>query len=67
MLVASSDRPDFAMPAAAWAAKSGDPVLWTGRDELPADTRAAIAAHKKPRIYVLGPPDVDLRRRARAS
>ena len=24
------------MPAAGWAAKSGDPVLWTGRDELPA-------------------------------
>jgi ell wall binding domain 2 (CWB2) len=58
VLVASSDRPDFAMPAAAWAAKSGDPVLWTGRDKLPPDTRAAIAAHKRPHIYVLGPPDV---------
>src|SRR5688572_173437 len=55
VLVASADRPDFAMPAAGWAAKSGHPVLWTGRDALPAETKAAIAAHGKPQIYVLGP------------
>jgi hypothetical protein len=58
VVVASADRPDFAMPAAGWAAKSGDPVLWTGRDELPPETRAAIEAHRRPRIYVLGPEDV---------
>jgi ell wall binding domain 2 (CWB2) len=58
VLVATADRPDFAMPAAGWAALSGDPVLWTGRDELPAETRAAIQAHDRPRIYVLGPEDV---------
>jgi hypothetical protein len=58
VLVASADRPDFAMPAAAWAAKSGDPVLWTGRDKLPPETAAAIKAHRKPKIYVLGPEDV---------
>src|SRR5215204_5285633 len=58
VLVASADRPDFAMPAAAWAAKSGDPVLWTGRDKLPPETAAAIKAHGKPKIYVLGPEDV---------
>jgi hypothetical protein len=58
VVVASADRPDFAMPAAGWAAKSGDPVLWTGRDKLPPETRAAIQAHGKPRIYVLGPEDV---------
>jgi putative cell wall binding repeat protein len=58
VVVASADRPDFAMPAAGWAAKSGDPVLWTGRDELPPETRSAIQAHGKPRIYVLGPEDV---------
>jgi len=43
------------MPAAGWAAKSGDPVLWVTRDAIPAATRAAITAHKRPRIYVLGP------------
>ena len=58
VVVASADRPDFAMPAAGWAAKSGQPVLWTGRDALPPETRAAIRAHGKPRIYVLGPEDV---------
>ncbi len=58
VVVASADRPDFAMPAAGWAAKSGDPVLWTGRDALPPETRSAIQAHDKPDIYVLGPEDV---------
>ena len=56
--MASADRPDFAMPAAGWAAKSGDPVLWTGKDALPPETKAAIQAHQKPKIYVLGPEDV---------
>jgi len=58
VIVASADRPDFAMPAAGWAAKSGDPVLWTGRDELPPETRQAIRSHRKPKIYVLGPEEV---------
>jgi hypothetical protein len=58
VIVASSDAPEYAMPAAAWAAKSGTPVLWATRDELPAATRAAIVAHRRPRIYVLGPPSV---------
>ena len=31
------------MPAAAWAAKSGDPILFVRKDEVPPDTRAAIA------------------------
>ena len=33
----------------------GDPVLWVTRDDVPAATRDAIVAHKRPRIYVLGP------------
>ena len=56
VLVAPSDAPAFAMPAAGWAAKSGDPVLWAGRSSLPPETRAAIEARERPRIYVLGPP-----------
>jgi putative cell wall binding repeat protein len=55
VVVASSDQPGFSMPAAGWAAKSGHPVLWVTRDAIPAPTRAAITAHKRPRIYVLGP------------
>jgi hypothetical protein len=57
VLVAPADSPEFAMPAAGWAARSGDPVLWTPKDSLPPETRAAIKAHPKPRIYVLGPAD----------
>ena len=57
VLIAPADSPEFAMPAAGWAAKSGQPVLWTLKDSLPPETRAAIQAHKKPRIYVLGPED----------
>ena len=56
VLVAPADSPEFAMPAAGWAARSGDPVLWTLKDSVPPETRAAIRAHPKARIYVLGPP-----------
>jgi putative cell wall binding repeat protein len=55
VVIASSARPEYAMPAAGWAAKSGDPVLWTGRDALPAATRAALKDHKRPKVFVLGP------------
>jgi hypothetical protein len=58
VLVVSADQPAFAMPAAALAAKSGVPILFAHRDSLPEPTRAAIAAHQQPRIYVLGPSDV---------
>ncbi|MCW2990816.1 MAG: hypothetical protein JWM73_1410 [Solirubrobacterales bacterium] len=58
VMVVSADRPEYAMPAAAWAAKSGDPILFANRDTLPEPTRAAIAAHRQPRIYVLGPSSV---------
>ncbi|MGZ8632717.1 MAG: cell wall-binding repeat-containing protein [Solirubrobacteraceae bacterium] len=56
VLVVSADDPAFAMPAAAWAAKAGDPVLFVHRNSLPQETKAALLAHDRPRIYVLGPP-----------
>jgi hypothetical protein len=43
------------MPAAAWAAKSGDSVLFTKRDQLPSATSRALRRHEQPGIYVLGP------------
>jgi ell wall binding domain 2 (CWB2) len=58
VLIVPSDAPEYAMPAAAWAAKAGDPILFTEKDDLPSDTRAALAAHQQPKIYVLGPPSV---------
>jgi hypothetical protein len=57
VVVAPSDAAPIAMPTAAWAAKSGEPVLWAGRRTLPRDTVAAIRAHKRPRIYVVGAPE----------
>jgi hypothetical protein len=56
IVVASSEQPGYAMPAAGWAAKSGSPVLWVTRDAIPETTRAAIESHPRPQIFVLGPP-----------
>jgi hypothetical protein len=58
IVIASGDDKSFAMPAAAWAAKSGDPVLFAQKDELPAPTVRAIKRHEQPAIYVLGPESV---------
>jgi hypothetical protein len=55
VVVASDESLSFAMPAAAWAARSGDPVLFAGRSELPAATAAALRRHPRTPIYVLGP------------
>jgi ell wall binding domain 2 (CWB2) len=57
VIVASSERPELAMSAAGWAARSGSPVLYATRDALPEVTQLAIRAHSRPRIYVLGGED----------
>ena len=58
VMIASSERPDFAMPAAGYAAKSGDPVLYTRANQLPPETAAALKRHKNPDIFILGPESV---------
>jgi putative cell wall-binding protein len=58
VIVASGEQAPYAMPAAAWAARSGDSVLYTQKDTVPAATLKAIAAHDRPDIYVLGPESV---------
>jgi hypothetical protein len=55
IVVAPSAQPAFAMPAAAWAARSGDPVLFADDDELPAPTAEALKSHPQAPVYVLGP------------
>lgn len=55
VVVASGERSEFAMPAAAWAARSGDTVLLTRKDTVPTATASALKEHNKPNIYVLGP------------
>ena len=55
VVVASADAPGYTMPAAGWAAKSGDPVLFVKRDVVPPATVKALKRHSQPKIYVLGP------------
>ena len=58
ILIASSDDPEFAMPAAAWAARSGDPVLFAQADSVPSPTIKAIERLEDVPVFVLGPEDV---------
>ena len=51
----SADSAEWAMPAAAWAARSGDAVLPVRRNKIPAPIRKALAAHERPNVYLLGP------------
>jgi hypothetical protein len=46
---------EFAAPAAAWAARSGDPVLTSGSVELGQASRGVLLEHKKIPVFVLGP------------
>jgi hypothetical protein len=55
IVVASASQPDFAMPAAAWAARSGDPVLYAEAKKLPPPTAAVLREHPKVPVFVLGP------------
>lgn len=55
VVVAPLGRPEFAMPAAAWAARAGDPVLFTGAGKLPQPTVSYLRGHRRAPVYVLGP------------
>ncbi len=55
VVIAPAGAPDFAMPAAAWAARSGDPVLYASGGKLPKATATALKRHTKVPVYVLGP------------
>jgi hypothetical protein len=54
----SADDPAWALPAAAWAARSGDAALPVKRGSIPAPIRRALDGHEGPNVYVLGPPSV---------
>ena len=58
VIVTTGEKAEFAMPAAAWAARSGDAVLFARRRSLPSATRRALEAHRKPDIFLLGPESV---------
>jgi hypothetical protein len=58
VVVAPENNAAFAVPAAAWAARSGDAVLYARADKLPAPTAAALRVHPEVPVYVLGPASV---------
>jgi hypothetical protein len=58
VVVVSGEKAEWAMPAAAWAARSGDAVLPVKRDAVPAPIAKALRDHQRPNIYVLGPETV---------
>jgi hypothetical protein len=51
----SGDRAQWAMPAAAWAARSGDAVLPVAADSIPRPVARALGDHERPNVYLLGP------------
>jgi hypothetical protein len=57
-VIASGEDPAYAMPAAGWAAESGDPILFVTSSGVPAATKQALLSDQHPHIYVLGPPSV---------
>jgi hypothetical protein len=55
VLVTTQRDAGIAMPAAAWAARSGDPVLFAGPQGLPKPTAKMLAKFKAVPVYILGP------------
>jgi hypothetical protein len=55
IVLASAEEAGFAMPAAAWAARSGDPVLFVRRDSVPKPTLEALERHRDAPVFLLGP------------
>jgi hypothetical protein len=58
IVLTGAQDPAFAIPAAAWAARSGDPVLFASRHRVPEPTLAALRRHPGVPVYVLGPTSV---------
>ena len=50
----SGERPEWAMPAASWAARSGDAVLPVKAASVPAPIVKALEAHERPNVYLMG-------------
>jgi hypothetical protein len=51
----SAESAEWAMPAAAWAARAGDAVLPVRANSIPAPIRKALESHERPNVYLLGP------------
>lgn len=63
VVVASSERVDYALPAAAWSAYTGDSLAYVSRAGIPKATSDMLTLRKgvtlkTPNIYVVGPSSV---------
>ena len=58
LLIVAADAPEYSVPAAAWAALSGDPVFFVDTNSVPAATQRALARHPQAKAYVLGPEQI---------
>ena len=67
VIVAPADDPRFAMPAAAWAAKSGDAVLFSAKRRAAACDASGDRAARTPRHLRSRPEGADLRCRRQAT
>jgi len=58
-VIVSSEDPAFSVPAATWAARSGDVVLFTGTEKVPKATTDFLKkkANADVPVFVLGPPE----------
>jgi hypothetical protein len=54
----SGESPEWAMPAASWAARSGDSVLPVQADSIPRPVARVLGDHERPNVYLLGPERV---------
>ena len=54
----SGERAAWAMPAASWAARSGDAALPVEADAIPRPVARALADHERPNVYLLGPEGI---------
>ena len=54
----SADSAEYAMPAAAWAARSGDAALPVERDSIPPEIVKSLRRHRRPNVFLLGPEKV---------
>ncbi len=59
VLIGSLDSPSYTLPAVNWIAHMAAPLLYTGKDQLPAETVEALKLRNgTARIYLLGPEAV---------
>lgn len=58
IVVVSSKEAAYAMPAASWAASSGDPIVFADGDDVPESTLGVVKRHPDTPVYVLGPESV---------